>query len=94
MDEPELQRALQQLVDAELMFRRGKPQNETYGFKHALLQETAYSSMLRTRRRQLHARHGGSHGDPLTGHGGDGARTAGLSLARGRARWTGPMVTR
>jgi class 3 adenylate cyclase/predicted ATPase len=48
--------ALDQLVAAELVFRRGSPPAATYSFKHALVQDAAYQSLLRSRRRQLHAR--------------------------------------
>ena len=44
------------LVDTELVFRRGEPPEALYTFKHALVQETAYSSVLRERREELHAR--------------------------------------
>ena len=50
-----LQDALARLTEAELVFPRGTPPNATYSFKHALVQDTAYSTMLRARRQQLHA---------------------------------------
>jgi len=50
-----LQDALIRLTEAELLFLRGTPPNATYSFKHALVQDTAYSTMLRARRQQLHA---------------------------------------
>ncbi len=56
LEEQELRRALLQLADAELIFRRGTPPHATYTFKHALVQDAAYSSMLRNKRRLLHAR--------------------------------------
>jgi predicted ATPase len=49
-----LQDALARLAEAELVFMRGSPPNATYTFKHALVQDTAYSTMLRQRRQQLH----------------------------------------
>jgi class 3 adenylate cyclase/predicted ATPase len=52
----QLDDALAQLIRAELMFRRGTPPDAEYTFKHALVQDTAYSTLLRERRRQLHAR--------------------------------------
>jgi class 3 adenylate cyclase/predicted ATPase len=52
--------ALTQLVDAELIFRRGTPPDAEYTFKHALVQDTAYSTILRGRRHQLHARIAGT----------------------------------
>ena len=52
----ELSDALEQLVDSELVFRRGEPPDATYTFKHALVQEAAYQSLLKPKRQQLHAR--------------------------------------
>ena len=54
--EAELQAALDQLVASELVFRRGAPPEATYSFKHALVQETAYGTLLKSRRQQLHGR--------------------------------------
>jgi predicted ATPase len=56
MQSPQLDDALAQLVGAELIYRRGTPPDAEYTFKHALVQDAAYSSLLRTRRQQLHAR--------------------------------------
>jgi class 3 adenylate cyclase/predicted ATPase len=53
---PELRTALDQLVAAELIFRRGTPPTATYRFKHALVQDAAYQSLLKSKRQQLHAR--------------------------------------
>jgi tetratricopeptide (TPR) repeat protein len=47
---------LAQLVNAELIFRRGTPPDAEYTFKHALVQEAAYGTLLRSRRQQIHAR--------------------------------------
>jgi class 3 adenylate cyclase/predicted ATPase len=54
--EQELQTALDRLVSSELVFRRGVSHEATYSFKHALVQDAAYQSLLKSRRRQLHAR--------------------------------------
>ena len=54
--ERELQAALDQLGEAELLFCRGTPPHATYLFKHALVQDAAYSTLLRGRRQELHAR--------------------------------------
>ena len=54
LDEPELQRGLDQLVSAELIIRRGRPPEATYRFKHALVRDAAYQSLLKSRRRELH----------------------------------------
>jgi class 3 adenylate cyclase/tetratricopeptide (TPR) repeat protein len=48
--------ALAQLEDAEIVFRRGTPPNALYTFKHALVQDTAYGSLLKSRRQRLHQR--------------------------------------
>lgn len=50
----ELRSALEKLVLAELMFRRGKPPAATYSFKHALVQDAAYESLLKSRRQEIH----------------------------------------
>jgi class 3 adenylate cyclase len=52
----ELQAALDQLVSSELIFCRGAPPEATYSFKHALVQDAAYGTLLKSRRQQLHAR--------------------------------------
>jgi class 3 adenylate cyclase/predicted ATPase len=54
--EKNLNAALGQLVNAELIYQRGVPPNATYQFKHALVQDAAYSSLVRSRRKQLHER--------------------------------------
>ena len=51
-----LKEALDQLARAELVFGRGELPEAVYTFKHALVQEAAYASLLRGRRRQLHTR--------------------------------------
>ena len=54
-DEP-LQRDLATLVAAELLYQRGQPPRAVYTFKHALIQEAAYESVLQRVRRQTHQR--------------------------------------
>jgi class 3 adenylate cyclase/predicted ATPase len=54
--EPELHAALDELVLSGIIFRRGAPPEVTYSFKHALVQDVAYSTLLKSRRQQLHAR--------------------------------------
>ena len=51
-----LDAALDQLVASELVFRRGDALDAAYTFKHALVRDAAYQSLLRSRRRQLHSR--------------------------------------
>jgi DNA-binding winged helix-turn-helix (wHTH) protein/predicted ATPase len=52
----DLQAALAELVAAELVFQRGVPPDAKYLFKHALVQDAAYASLVRSRRQQLHAK--------------------------------------
>ena len=58
MAEPEakLQSALDRLMTAGLLFQQGAPPYATYLFKHALVQDAAYGTLLREPRRALHAR--------------------------------------
>jgi predicted ATPase len=55
-DEATLQQGLQQLVEVEFLYQRGVPPQATYTFKHALIQDTAYQSLLRSTRQQYHQR--------------------------------------
>ena len=54
LNEESLQQGLKQLVDAELVYQSGLPPQARYLFKHALVQDTAYQSLLKSRRQQLH----------------------------------------
>jgi tetratricopeptide (TPR) repeat protein len=54
--EAQLNAALDELVSSELVFRRGTPPKASYSFKHALVQDAAYGSLLKSRRNILHAR--------------------------------------
>jgi class 3 adenylate cyclase/tetratricopeptide (TPR) repeat protein len=56
MPEEALGRALAQLTESQLAFVRGANTNAVYTFKHALVQETAYDSLLKSQRQPLHAR--------------------------------------
>jgi class 3 adenylate cyclase/predicted ATPase len=56
MDELELWRSLVQLVRAEVLYQRGALPQATYLFKHALIQEAAYQSLLKSTRQQYHQR--------------------------------------
>ena len=49
-----LEKALDELVRSELVFRRGTPPHVVFTFKHALVRDTAYDSLLKSRRTQLH----------------------------------------
>jgi class 3 adenylate cyclase/predicted ATPase len=55
LPEDELHAALDRLVGSELVFQRGTPPEAVYSFKHALVQDAAYGSLLRSSRQQLHA---------------------------------------
>jgi tetratricopeptide (TPR) repeat protein len=54
--ESELDAAVAKLVEAELVYAQGQPPQATYTFKHALFQDAAYASLLKSRRRALHGR--------------------------------------
>jgi len=56
LDEMALQHGLAQLVDAELLYQRGLPPRSRYLFKHALIQDAAYQSLLKSTRQQYHQR--------------------------------------
>jgi class 3 adenylate cyclase/tetratricopeptide (TPR) repeat protein len=52
----DLDHALKRLADSQLVFRTSADPGSTYVFKHALIRDVAYESLLKTRRKQLHAR--------------------------------------
>ena len=52
---PELDAGLDQLIESGLAFRRGAPPAAIYTFKHALVQDAAYDSLLKSTRQELHA---------------------------------------
>src|ERR1700722_12586276 len=54
--EPALQASLERLADSDLLFVEGAPPEATYRFKHALIQDAAYDSLLKSRRQALHRR--------------------------------------
>jgi predicted ATPase len=56
----ELQASLARLVASELVFQRGTPPDAVYTFKHALVQDAAHDSLLRSSRQQLHAQIAGA----------------------------------
>jgi len=56
MDEQALQEALARLIEAEVLYRRGSPPQARYLFKHALIQDAAYQSLLKSTRQQIHSR--------------------------------------
>ena len=56
MSQVELDDSLAQLTELGLAFRRGTPPGAIYTFKHALVQDAAYDSLLKSRRQELHAK--------------------------------------
>jgi class 3 adenylate cyclase/predicted ATPase len=56
LDDTTLQRELGRLVEAEIVYQRGVPPKTTYTFKHALIQDAAYQSLLKSTRQQYHQR--------------------------------------
>jgi predicted ATPase len=56
LPEPQLRAALDRLTNAGLLFVRGAPPESSYFFKHALVQDAAYGTLLRSRRQPLHGR--------------------------------------
>ena len=56
LDESALQRALERLAEADMLFIEGAPPEANYRFKHALIQDAAYDSLLKSRRQALHRR--------------------------------------
>jgi len=56
LSEPALDSALEQLSNAQLVFQRGTLPDAIYLFKHALVQDAAYSSLLKSKRQQYHQR--------------------------------------
>src|SRR5262249_18077414 len=55
-EEATVQQGLQQLVAAEFLYQRGLPPQAIYTFKHALIQDAAYQSLLKSTRQQYHQR--------------------------------------
>jgi len=56
LDDAKLEPLLNQLVESELVYQRGSIPHAVYTFKHALVQDTAYGTMLKSQRVQMHAR--------------------------------------
>ena len=83
--ETELIRRSTVSLHAGLLFRQGVPPHATYLFKHALVQDAAYGTLLREPRRALHARIAETLEEPVRGDCREPARAAGASLHRGWA---------
>ena len=82
--EAELNSALDRLMVAGLLFRQGAPPHATYLFKHALVQDAAYATLLREPRRALHSRIAEVLESQFSGNRREPTRTACTSLHRGR----------
>ena len=102
--EAELQSALGRLIAAGLLFRQGVPPHATYLFKHALVQDAAYGTLLREPRRASPCPYRGDHRNPVcrdcrasaraTGaslHGGWASRESGGPVGQGRTAITGAL---
>ena len=89
LDEATLQHGLRQLVEAELVYQRGVPPQATYTFKHALIQDAAYQSLLRSTRQQYHQRIAQVLAERISRDGRDATGTAGASLHRSRSERAG-----
>ena len=85
MPRQQLDDALAQLVNAELIFRRGTPPDAEYTFKHALVQDAAYGTLLRSRRQQIHARIAATLEDQFPEHRGGSTCAACPALCGSRA---------
>src|SRR5262249_20700015 len=58
VDEAALQSELARLVQAEILYQKGRPPRSTYIFKHALLEDALYGALVKGRRQQFHRRIG------------------------------------
>ena len=56
LEEAALRRELDRLIEAEILFEKGRAPRSTYLFKHALIQDAAYQSMIKSKRQQVHER--------------------------------------
>ena len=83
--EAELGSALDRLIRAGLLFRKGVPPHATYLFKHALVQDAAYGTLLRQPRRALHARIAETIESQFADIAESQPGSAGAALHRGRA---------
>ena len=88
----QLSAALDRLTNAGLLFARGTPPQSSYIFKHALVQDTAYSTLLRSPRQRLHKRIVSGPRSPLFGDRSGATRAVGPALLGSRARGTGRRI--
>ena len=87
-DEPTLRGALAQLEESELVFRAGEPPAARYTFKHALVQDTAYESLLKSRRQNSASKDRRDVARTICRRCRGGARTPRASFHAGRPRGT------
>ena len=93
MPAEEVERALTQLTNAELMFRRGVPPDAEYTFRHALVQDAAYETLLRNQRQAFHARIASTIGNSVPGNCGNQARVVGATFYPGGTSAAGHRFT-
>ena len=86
LPEPQLHEALDRLTNAGLLFVRGTPPQSSYIFKHALVQDAAYGTLLRSRRQQLHAPYRRDPRRALSGDRVGATRAVGPPLRGSRSR--------
>ena len=89
LDEASLPQALAKLVAAEVLYQRGLPPQATYLFKHALIQDAAYQSLLKSKRQQYHQPDCPGVGGAISRNQRDPARAAGPSLHRSGSHCAG-----
>ena len=92
LDAATLQGALAQLVEAEVVAQRGLPPQATYTFKHALIQDAAYQSLLRSTRQQYHQQIAQVLTERFPEIRRDPAGTVSPPLHRGRPACPGPAL--
>ena len=86
-------RALERLVQSDIVEQRGEPPNAIYSFKHALLRDAAYQTILKSRKRDLHRRVAETLEARFPGRGAERARGACPPLHRGGKSSTGPWTS-
>ena len=92
ISEADLQTALAKLVEAEILYQRGVGEQARYFFKHALIQDTAYQSLLKSTRQQYHQQIAQVLEERFPDTKETPTRTAGASLHRGRSHRAGHSV--
>ena len=83
VDEPTLQVELANLVQAEILYQKGRPPRCTYIFKHALLEDALYNALVKDKRQQFHRRIARGAGSAVPADRRDAAGAARPPLHRG-----------